>query len=80
MTKAEKRKFRQWANGLTDDELKAKYCKAVLDTLGSEVEEMYERGYDMQDILEREKYEIDLAVMESILERLCHERGIILWE
>ena len=50
-----------------------------MDTLGSEAEEMYERGWDMQDIIEREKYEDWLDQKCDILERLCCERGIELW-
>ena len=41
---------------------------------------MYERGWDMDDILERDKYERDLGVKAGILEGVCAERGIQLWE
>lgn len=41
---------------------------------------MYERGWDISDILEREKYERDLGVQQGILEGICMERGIPLWE
>lgn len=80
MTRSERAKLIKWAKSLSDDELEQEYYKAVFDSLGSEAEEMYERGYDMADILEREKYEHYLGVKAGILEGLCVERGIPLWE
>ena len=79
MTKSEKNKIIKWANTLTDDELEKEFYRAVQDTLGSEAEEMYERGWDMQDIIEREKYEDWLDQKCDLLESLCYERGIELW-
>ena len=79
MTKSEKNKIIKWANTLTDDELEKEYYRTVYDTLGSESEIMYERGYDIQDIIEREKYEDWLDQKCDLLERLCYERGIELW-
>lgn len=80
MTRTEKDHFTKWASKLSNDELEKAYYDAVSDTLGSEAEEMYERGYDIVDCYEREKYERDLVVKSNILERLCVERGITLWE
>lgn len=79
MTKSEKNKIIKWANTLTDDELEKEYYRAVQDTLGSEAEEMYERGYDMQDVIDREKYEDWLDQKCDLLERLCYDRSIELW-
>ena len=79
MTKSERNQIIKWANALTDEELEKEYYRAVQDTLGSEAEEMYERGYDIQDIIEREKYEDWLDQKCDLLERLCYERGIELW-
>ena len=79
MTKSEKNKIIKWASTLTDDELEKEYYRAVQDTLGSESEIMYERGYDIQDIIDREKYEDWLGQRCDLLERLCYERGIELW-
>lgn len=45
-----------------------------------DAEEMYERGYDIADILEREKYEKWLSRRSNMLEMICSERGIKLWE
>ena len=79
MTKSEKNKIIKWATTLTDDELEKEFYRAVQDTLGSEAEEMYERGYDMQDVIDREKYEDWLDQKCDLLERLCYDRGIELW-
>ena len=68
------------AKKLTDTELEQEYYEAAFACLGSEAEEMYERGYDMADIKERERYERDLGVRVGVLEGLCVERGIKLWE
>ena len=80
MTKSERNQIIKWASTLTDDELERQYYLAVFDTLGSEAEEMYERGYDSADIREREKFEKWLGQRADLLEMLCEERGIKLWE
>lgn len=80
MNKRELAKLKKWTDTLTDEELKKEYYDAVLDTLGSQAEEMYERGYDIADILEREKYERWLSRRSDMLEKICSERGIELWE
>ena len=80
MTKSKKNNIIKWANTLTDEELEEEYYRASWDTLGSQAEAMYERGWDMQDIIEREKYEKWLGQKADLIEMLCHERGIKLWE
>ena len=70
----------KWAGELPDKELEKMYYDAVYDCLGSETEEMYERGYDSIDIAEQEKYEKYLCEKASVLEELCERRGIKLWE
>lgn len=80
MTKSEKNRIIKWANALTDKELEKEYYHATFDTLGSQAEEMYERGWDRQDVIEREKYEKWLGQKADLLEQLCYERGIKLWE
>lgn len=80
MTKSENNRIIKWANALTDKELEKEYYNAAFDTLGSQAEEMYERGWDSQDIIEREKYEKWLCQKADLLEHLCYERGIKLWE
>ena len=80
MTRAEKNNIIKWVSTLTDDELEKEYYDAVFDTLGSQAEEMYERGWNMQDVIEREKYEKWLGQKVDLLETLCQERDIKLWE
>ena len=80
MNRTEKNHFTKWARGLSDEELERQYYDLAFSCLGSEAEEMYERGWDISDILEREKYERDLGVQRGILEGICMERGIPLWE
>ena len=80
MNKREYAKLKKWTNTLTDEELKKEYYDALYDSLGSQTEEMYERGYDIVDILEREKYERWLSRRSNMLEAICRERGINLWE
>ena len=80
MTKTEREGIRKWAEGLSDSQLERHYYESVFESLGSQTEEMYERGYDIADIREREKYEYDLGVITGILEGLCAKRGIKLWE
>lgn len=80
MTKSERNQIIKWASALTNEELEQEYYHAVFDTLGSEAEEMYERGWDMADVLERDKFEKWLGQKADLLEMLCEERGIKLWE
>lgn len=80
MTKSERTQIIKWVNSLTDEELEEEYYRASWDTLGSQAEEMYERGWDMQDVIEREKYEKWMCQKADLLEQLCYERGIKLWD
>jgi hypothetical protein len=80
MNKREFAKLKKYTDTLTDEELKKEYYDAVFKTLGSQAEEMYERGYEISDILEREKYERWLSRQSDMLEELCRQRNIKLWE
>ena len=80
MKRSEKKVISQWAENLTNEELEDEYYKAVYSSLGSLVEDMYELGYDIRDIEEREKHEKYLSEKADILCALCEERGIKLWE
>ncbi len=80
MTKIEKTNFHKWARALSDAQLERKYYDCVFDSLGDVTEEMYEQGYDLADIHEEEKCKADIIEMTHILEHLCVERGIKLWE
>ena len=57
MNKRELAKLKKWTDTLTDEQLKKEYYDAMFKTLESQAEEMYERGYNIVDIKEREKYE-----------------------
>lgn len=70
----------KWAKNLSDEELEDKYYEAVFDSLGSITEKMYDLGYDMRDIEEREEYEKYRCDKADILGCLCEQRGIKLWE
>ena len=80
MNKRELAKLKKYTDTLTDEELKKEYYDAVFETLGSQAEEMYERGYDIEDIREREKHERWLSRQSDMLEELCRQRNIKLWE
>lgn len=80
MLKRERQEILSWAAGLSDEKLEKEYYSAAYDSLGSAVEEMYERGYAEINIREREKYEKYLNERSDIIESLCLSRGIKLWE
>lgn len=80
MTKKQRNEIIKWTNTLTDEQLEDEYYDAVYDSLGSQTEDMYELGYDIADILEREEYEDWLCQRADLLEELCYKRGIKLWE
>lgn len=79
MTKKEKQKIIDYANSLTLEELEREYYDSVMDCLGSQCEDMYEMGYDMRDIKERDKYETYMCQRSDVLEECCIKRGIALW-
>lgn len=80
MKASEKKAIESRAARLSDAELEAEYYRAVQDSLGSQAEEMYDRGYDMADIREQEALEKYQDEKADLLESLCIARGIRLWE
>lgn len=80
MTKKKRYEIINFANKLTDDELKEEYYNSVYGCLGSQCDYMYEMGYDIADIVERKKYEKYLCERVDLLEQICDRRGIKLWE
>ena len=80
MKRQDKEYIKKQAREMSDEQLEAEYYKAVYDCLGSQTEQMYELGYDIADIIEREKYEDYLCDRADVLEMICQERGIKLWQ
>ena len=80
MKKSERNAIINRAKSMSDEELEKEYYDSVFDSLGSQTEEMYELGYDIVDIEEREQYEKYLRQRSVLLGQLCEERGIRLWE
>ena len=80
MTRNERNEIVKFAEKLTDEELEKEYYNAVDSSLGSQCEVMYDLGYDIADIDEREKYEEYLRQRADLLGALCEKRGVKLWE
>ena len=80
MKKNEKNALIEWASKLSNDELEEEYYKSAYDCLGSQTDKMYELGYDLVDIEERDKFETYLCEKSDVLEQICAERGIALWQ
>lgn len=80
MKRKERNSIIKWARTLTDEELEKEYYDAVLDSLGSQTERMYDLGYDISDIRDREDYEKFLREKSDLLESVCKECGIELWK
>ena len=80
MKRLERNSLIKWTNRLSDKELKDEYYDAVYDSLGSQTDKMYELGYDMRDIEEQEEYEKYLCEKADVLENMCTERGIGIWD
>ena len=79
MTRKERNEIIKSAEKLTDEELEKEYYDAVDSSLGSQGGYMYELGYDIADIVERQKYERYLGQRADLLGALCEQRGIKLW-
>lgn len=80
MKKSERNKIIKLAIALSDEELEDKYYDLVDESLGSQTDAMYELGYDMADIIERQKYEKFIREECDLIGELCEKRGIKLWE
>ncbi len=76
MLKKDKQAIYEWAAGLSDEKLKEECLKLIDDTLGSQAEEMYNRGYPLEDVQERVKLEIYFSEKCDLLEYLCFMRQI----
>ena len=80
MTRKQRNEIIKSTEKMTDIELEKEYFRAVYDCLGSQCDKMYELGYDIIDIVERENYEKYLKETVDLLGYLCEQRGIRLWE
>ena len=79
MTKRQRKEIIEQADKLSDEELESEYYDSVDDSLGTQVDRMYDLGYDMADIIECEKYEKYKNERVELLYSLCLERNINLW-
>ncbi len=79
MTRKERNNIINWANTLSDDDLKKQYYDCADGCLGTLTDKMYELGYDMSDIVERQEYEEFMRQKADLLCMLCEERNIELW-
>lgn len=75
-----KNKIINYCSTLNNDELLEEYYSAIYDTQGSLVDKMYDLGYDIPDILERERYERYKCERADIIESECFKRGLELWQ
>lgn len=80
MTKFEIKQITDYASTLSDELLEHEYYNAIYDSLGSEAEIMEEQCWDETDIKERYKFEKYLGEKADLLEKLCVNRKIKLWE
>ncbi|MBE6576528.1 MAG: hypothetical protein E7653_00130 [Ruminococcaceae bacterium] len=80
MRKSEKNAILQKVAFWNDEKLESEYYKAVYDSLGSQTDRMYDLGYDMRDIIEREKTEKFNCEYADLLGFICEQRGIVLWK
>ena len=80
MTHVEKKSIITKCSLMTDEELRDYHDHASFDCLGSQIEDMYDLGYDMADIKEREDYEKYLVEKCDIIEDMLWARGINPWE
>lgn len=67
-------------NSMNDDQLIDYYHEILLRTLGSQVEDMYNLGYDMVDVEERISYEKYLIEELDIIEGLLKQRNLDPWK
>ena len=67
MTRKERNAIIKETENMSNDDLEAEYYRCVYDCLGSQCDRMYELGYDISDILEREKFETFLCERADLL-------------
>ena len=80
MRAKERNDILKWAAYRSDKEIEKAYFEGLKDVLGSQAEEMEERGYDEVDIRERREYEKYMDERTDLIAEICTVRGIKLWE
>ena len=80
MRVGERNKILQKVAYMNDEQLEQEYYDSVYRTLGSQAEIMEERGYEEIDIKERRAYEKYQDEYADLLQVICTQRGIKLWE
>lgn len=67
-------------NSMNDDQLIDYYHEILLRTLGSEVEDMIDHGYEMADINERLRFEEYLCEKWDVIRDILKERNLDPWK
>lgn len=67
-------------NSMNDDQLIDYYHEILLRTLGSEVEDMIDHGYEMADINERLRFEEYLCEKRDVIRDILKERNLDPWK
>lgn len=79
MTKQDKTKCFERFAMMNDDKLLSEYHEQLLNTLGTQTDKMYELGYSMEDIKERERFEKEISDELHLCEECLNKRGIDIW-
>lgn len=80
MKKSEKNIILSSIAHMSDSVLESQTYDAIYDCLGSQAEVMKERGYCIEDIIERRKFEKFLSEKADLYEDCCYKRGIKLFD
>lgn len=75
----ERKEIEKLCDTLSDEELEKLYYDTLFLSLGSQCDDMYDLGYDIQDIIERQKYEKFIAQKSDLIGGICDKRGIQLF-
>lgn len=79
MKKSEKHNILSDIAHMSDSELESNAYDAIYDCLGSQVDIMIEHEYNVEDIIERQKYEKFLSEKADLYIECCDSRGIELF-
>lgn len=79
MKKSEKNNILAEIAYMSDSELESKAYDAIYDCLGSQADIMIELDWNVEDIIERKKYEKFLSEKADLYAECCGARGIELF-